>query len=593
MNPVRRSVTAGRRVVSITVTEQGRRLAERLPFEHRAGDPQAALEECWATADGVVAFIALGALVRLVAPLLGGKHSDPALVCVDDAGRWVVPVLGGHAAGANALAEEVAALLGAEAVVTTATDVRGMLALDTLEGFTAEGELAAVGRAMLDGARVALDNELGWALPRALREALRADAAPAAPAARIVVTDRAELGPGPPAVALRPPSLVVGVGCASDAEPAALEDLLDAALCEAALAKAAVGTVATIDRRVLHPAPTALARRLGTRLVGFSPSLLDAVPVPHPSGSVRRHVGTASVAEAAALIAAGPGAELVVAKRVGGAATLALARRAAPAGVVRAVGLGPGGPEHRSPAATRAIAAADRVLGYEGYLRRLDDLGEAQARAEGFALGEEQARVRAALELAAAGMEVALVSSGDPGLYAMAAPLLEEATALGAPVSVQVVPGTTAAQAAAARLGAPLSADHAIVSLSDLHVPWSSIEARLRALAATDLPIALYNPRSSRRTWQLARAREILLAVRPATTPVGIVRRATAPDESVVLCTLGELDPELVDMSCCVVVGGPATTRHGTLLVTPRIARASAEGATRSPLQHEPRVDAR
>jgi cobalt-precorrin 5A hydrolase / precorrin-3B C17-methyltransferase len=184
-------------------------------------------------------------------------------------------------------------------------------------------------------------------------------------------------------------------------------------------------------------------------------------------------------------------------------------------------------------------------------------------------IGAERARVSEALQRAAAGERVALVCSGDPGIYAMASLVCELAPSHGDP-PVTVVPGVTAALAAAAVLGAPLGHDHAAVSLSDLLTPWAVIERRLRAVAEGDFTVSLYNPRSKRRTTQLDRALEILAAHRPPATPAAIVTDVGRPAQRVVRTTLADFDPEQVDMLSLVVVGSSTTRWQGDRMVTPR-----------------------
>ena len=563
-------------ILSVSVTAAGRRLAEHLPYEHVHGDAARTVRARWDEVAGFVLLLATGAAVRIVAPLLGTKTTDPAVVCVDEAGRYVVALVGGHRAGANDLAREVAGLLGAEPVVTTATDSIGVPALDALEGFSAVGDVARVTRALLDGEPVIVEDRLGWPLPDPLRARLADNRAAGSPApdpgervARLVVTDEAvdpsRLGAG--VVVLHPPSLVAGVGTASGAPPEDLATLLEHTLRDAGLAPEALAAVATIDRRLAEPAVTGLGRPV----VGFAPDQLATVAVPNPSDAVRRAVGTPSVAEAAAILAAGPGGALVIPKHTTRTATVAVARRRGPRGEVCVVGLGPGDPAHRTPAATRAVRHADAVVGYDAYVAQCADLLAARQRVVRFPLGAEVARARVALELAATGARVAVVCSGDAGVYAMASPLLELAgdpAFAGIPVSV--VPGVSASLAASALLGAPLGHDHAVISLSDLLTPWETIEGRIRAAASADLVTVFYNPRSSRRDWQLARAREILLEHRPPPTPVGLVTGATRPAQVVELTTLGDLDVRRAGMETCVVVGASSTVVVAGRMVTPR-----------------------
>lgn len=562
-----------KRVVTISVSEPGRRIAQRLPYEHVHGQPAATLSARWGDADAFVLVLALGAAVRLVAPLLADKETDPAVVCVDDAGSFAISVCGGHAGGANALAHEVAGLLGAQPVITTATDRLEVPALDQLVGLRAEGDLPRVTAALLAGEPIEIDRELEWPLPSPLADHLERNSSSAQASARIVVSDRelpdAALGNG--VVALRPPSLVVGVGTTSDACESDACDAVTAALSAGGLSPLSLGALATIDRRADHPAVAAVAERWCLAVHTFDADRLDAIAVPTPSDVVAQAVGTHSVAEAAALAAAGPGAELVVPKSVGDRVTVAIARRAAPPGSLSIVGLGPGSVAHRTLEAARAVRHAEVVVGLESYVEQCSDLLTAAHDIRRFPIGAEIERVRLALDLAAEGRRVALVCSGDAGVYAMASPALELAgSERYRGVEVSIVPGVTAGLAAAALLGAPLGHDHLVVSLSDLLTPWELIEARVRAAAESDLVLVVYNPRSLRRTRQIEKVRSVLLKHRAAETPVGVVIDAARPEEQVVLTTLGELDCDSVNMTTCLVIGSSTTRVVSGRMVTPR-----------------------
>ncbi len=236
------------------------------------------------------------------------------------------------------------------------------------------------------------------------------------------------------------------------------------------------------------------------------------------------------------------------------------------------VGLGPGGPAHRTRAAEDAVRDAQVVVGYRSYLAQCSDLtGEHQTLVPG-GMGAERQRAADAVAAAVDGFRVALVSSGDAGVYGMASLALAAAAEL--PVeqrpAVDVVPGVTAATAAAALLGAPLARDFACLTLSDLLAPWEAVEARLRALAATDLALALYNPRSSGRPWQLGRACEVLREHRPDDTPVAVVTDVARDGEQVEVTTLAAMDPETVGMRSTVLVGSSGTLRVGDWLVAAR-----------------------
>ena len=561
------------RIVCCSVTEAGAELARKLPYKHTQGRLLASVEQLWGEVDGFVLIAATGIAVRAIAPYLTSKAVDPAVVCVDDTGRFSVALSGGHA-GANQLAREVAGFLGALPVVTTATDASGLPALDTLPGLRADGDLAGVTRAWLDGSPPALafdDGLEAWPVPEALRSL------PAQSANRVVVTDRIPAGLETSGeVRLHPRSLVLGVGASTGADPSGMWELVQSRFAAQRLDIRAVGAVATIDRKVDEPALRLLAERLGVELRGMEAAALAGLDVPNPSDAAKKAVGTASVSEAAALLAAGPGSTLVAEKSVSSTSdsTLAIARRRVPEGHLAVVGLGPGHPSKRTPEATAAIRQADVVIGYSAYVELAGDLIEPRQQVVRSPIGSEAQRCRDALKLATQGHRVALVCSGDPGVYAMASLVCDLAAECGGP-PLTIVPGVTAALSAAAVLGAPLGHDHAAISLSDLLTPWQVITRRLEAAAAGDFVVSLYNPRSERRSAQLGEALRILASSRPMSTPAAVLTDIGRSGESVIRTTLGELDPATVGMMSLVVIGSSSTRWIGDRMVTPRGYRAS------------------
>ncbi|WCB93017.1 putative cobalt-factor III C(17)-methyltransferase [Baekduia alba] len=241
-------------------------------------------------------------------------------------------------------------------------------------------------------------------------------------------------------------------------------------------------------------------------------------------------------------------------------------------GVLHIVGLGPGGAAHRTPAATAAVTGAEVVVGYTTYVDAVADLLDPRQRVVRGVMGEEDRRADEALVLAAEGARVALVSSGDAGVHGMAARTLARAAELDADERPQVIvlPGVSAAQAAAAAAGAPLTDDFAVLSLSDISMPWARVERRLDALAGSGLALALYNPRSSRRAAGFDRALELLRAARGEATPVVLAHDVTRPDERIERTTLGALDPERVTMRTVVLVSGDSAAEVGPWLVALR-----------------------
>lgn len=561
----------------VSVTKAGHAAAERLakawPDARRyAGPAAAALPRAFTECDAIVCFLAVGATVRLIAPLLASKHEDPGVVCVDEALRFAVPVLGAHQGGGNDLARRVAETLGAEPVVTTASDAARSAGLDGFGadlGFTVEpgSDLAAVGTAILSGERVTFSFGQEWAdqewpLPALPPNVVRTDRPePGVPA--VVVTDQ-KIDDAERSVVFRPPSLLVGVGASKGAPADEIGQLIDGVLAELGLSAQSVRYIATADLKAAEPGLQAAAAKRGWPVVTFPASRLAGVPVPNPSEVVRRAVGTPSVAEAAALI--DPGATLLAAKRASAHATVAVAR-ARPRGRLAVIGIGPGARDLMTPRAVAELRRAAVVAGLDAYTEQVADLLRPGTRVLASGLGAEQERAAEAVAQARAGRAVALIGSGDAGVYAMGSPALEIADDA---IDVMVVPGVTAALAVAAVLGAPLGHDHAMISLSDLHTAWPVIERRVAAAAEGDLVTCFYNPASRKRDWQLRRALELLAAHRPPGTPVGWVRDASRPGQTASLSTLGEFDPALADMHTLVVVGSSRTRVQAGRMVTPR-----------------------
>ncbi len=530
-------------------------------------DLGAHLRALYAAGRPIVGICAAGILVRLLAPALGGKTEEPPVIAVAEDGSAVVPLLGGHR-GANRTACAIARRLGTVAATTTAGDVRFGIALDDPPpGWTLANpeHVKAFVTALLGGTGVRVAGDMPWLaaadLPRAVDGPLE-----------IVVSD-ARIAGGETRLVYHPKTLAVGVGCERGVAADEVMALVERCLDEAGLAPASVAGLYSLDLKMDEPAIHAAAAALGVPVRFFTAVELEAERprLATPSEEVYRAVGCHGVAEGAALAAVGPKGALVLPKQRGARVTCAVARATEPfdgaargraRGLLAVVGLGPGAREWRTPEAEHLLAAADEVVGYRFYL---DQLGRAIAgkRFHAFELGEEEARVRRAFERAAAGRRVALVSSGDAGIYAMGALVFEvlEGAEDDAWRRVEIVlaPGVSAMQAAAARIGAPLGHDFCTISLSDLLTPWERIERRLRAAGEGDFVVALYNPVSRRRREGLVRARDILLAYRSPDTPVVLASRLGSGDETVTVVPLAELVPDLADMRTLILVGSSET----------------------------------
>jgi precorrin-3B C17-methyltransferase len=238
-------------------------------------------------------------------------------------------------------------------------------------------------------------------------------------------------------------------------------------------------------------------------------------------------------------------------------------------GIIQVVGTGPGDLDHLTPAAKKAILASDVVIGYRTYLDLIADLLQGKEVITS-SMMQEVERCAKAFELAESGRRVVMISGGDPGIYAMAGLIYEMAVEKNSTITISVVPGLAAVNSCAARLGAPLMHDFATISLSDLLTPWVVIEKRLHAAASADFVIALYNPKSKKRTEHIKKAREIIMNYRDGKTPVGIVSAAMREDEAVTLTDLGSMLDADINMQSTVIIGNTTTFAWHGRMITPR-----------------------
>jgi cobalt-precorrin 5A hydrolase/precorrin-3B C17-methyltransferase len=367
---------------------------------------------------------------------------------------------------------------------------------------------------------------------------------------------------------------VAGVGCNSGTSADEIEKAVRAALDSRSLSFLSVRAVATIDRKGDEPGLAAFAARNRLPVLTFPAAELNGVSGVALSAPALKATGARAVAEPSAVLGAG-GGPLLIKKRKAGNVTVAVAeeRPSGPAGrgTIYVVGLGPGSLDHLTPAASAAISASGAIVGYGPYLDLIGPLIAGKKRVT-TGMSREIERCEKAVELAAGGLTVSLVSGGDPGIYAMAGPLLEvlKNGNAAAGCRVEIVPGVSALSACAARLGAPLMHDFAAISLSDRLTPWRTIEDRLDAAARADFVIVLYNPRSKGRAGHTKKAQAVILRHRDPKTPVGIVRAATRPGEGVTVTELGRIPFEAIDMQTTVIVGNSRTTVWNGMMITPR-----------------------
>jgi cobalt-precorrin 5A hydrolase/precorrin-3B C17-methyltransferase len=604
------------------------------------GSLRQVLGDRWGQHNGFVFALATGAVVRLIAPLLRDKAVDPAVVVVDEGGRFVISLCGGHQGGADALARTVSQYLQATPVLTGAANQGAIAPIDTLGqpwGWTrGEGDWTGLSSVLARGGTVQVIQEAGSDL---WQQALPADHpfqfgwpdSPAVPArssssAASPLTADASLSTDPapqgrlwispiqrqfavaaalPKAQWHPRVLWVGLGCERGTDPALMEWAIAQACQTHHLAPGAIAGVASLDLKGDEVGLVALCQDRHWPLVCFSAEALRSISVPTPSDVVAQAVGTPSVAEAAAIAAArqyGTGTDrdtpapdtapdtvpdaaacLRMTKQVyrhpdyPGAVTLAIAQAereyVGRLGHLALVGTGPGNLAQITPAAQAAITQADVVVGYRLYVDLVRPLLRPGQVVEALPITQEQQRADRAIALARQGLSVAVISSGDCGIYAMAGLVLETLQAQGwdgnAP-QVTSYPGISALQAAAARVGAPLMHDFCAISLSDLLTPWAVIDQRLQAAAAADFVVALYNPKSQTRTQQIAIAQGYFAQHRSPETPVALVRAAYRPEEHITLTTVADMLHHPIDMLTTVIIGNRSTRLYQGKIITPR-----------------------
>jgi cobalt-precorrin 5A hydrolase/precorrin-3B C17-methyltransferase len=552
------------------------------------------LAAIWQDYQGFIFCMATGAVVRLIAPLLKDKSSDPAVVVVDGEGRYVVSLCSGHQGGANLLSQLVARQIGATPVITGASAGLNLPAIDLLGvpyGWRkGTGDWTGVMAALARGEATEVIQDAGsnlWSQYLPDNHPFYVNSPPEekiTPKARIwiSVTQR-KFAPKSdfPKVQWHPRVLWLGMGCERGTSQQLIETAIDKTCQKYHLATDAIAGIASINLKADEAGILAVCRDRNLPFKTFSAQELQDVSVPTPSDVVQQEVGTPSVAEAAAILAADN--ELLVTKQIfksetePGAVTIAIAQSnieyTGRSGKLYLVGTGPGHINQITPAAQTAITQADAIIGYSLYLDLIKPLQRTGQIIESFPITQEKQRAQRAIELAQWGLTVTVISSGDCGIYGMAGLVLEELQATGwdgKTPQVEILPGISALQSAASRVGAPLMHDFCAISLSDLLTPWLVIEKRLEAAASADFITAIYNPRSQKRLQQIAIAQKIFLQHRQPHTPVAIVRAAYRQDEQVTLTTLAQMLDCPIDMLTTVIIGNSSTRNYAHWMITPR-----------------------
>ncbi|WP_442938697.1 precorrin-3B C(17)-methyltransferase [Nostoc sp.] len=503
------------------------------------------LRELFVQGRPLIGICAAGILIRTLAPLLSDKRQEPPVLAVAEDGSAVVPLLDGLG-GVNDLARRIAEALDVKPAITTTGDLRlGTTLLSPPPGY----HLANPDDAkkfisdLLAGAQVKLEGIAPWLSDSKLPIDPNGDLT-------IQVTERLVI-PTVNCLVYHPATIAIAISDIIIDDAAALVHQL---LADAALEKASVAGIFAPIATAADPTIHAVASALGIPARFFTPnqleSLLSQGYSPAQAAAIAA-TGTSPLSSLSPQIAIAIAPQPIDPSSIG-----------QPRGRLAIIGTGPGGSMWMSPEVKEILKSATDLVGYKTYLDLIGSLADGKQRHESDNR-EEEARAKMALDLAVSGRYVAVVSSGDPGIYAMATAVFEVCDRYAKPewdsIDIHVAPGISAMQAAAAAIGAPLGHDFCAISLSDILKPWSAIAQRIAAAAEADFVIAFYNPVSKERTWQLAEARNILLRYRTPDTPVVLARNLGRPGQTVKAIALDQLAPATADMRTIIIVGSTKT----------------------------------
>ncbi len=551
---------------------------------------QQVLTEQWNKYDAHVMVMATGIAVRKIMPLIKDKTTDPAVVVCDEQGQYAISLVGGHIAGANRLSRQIAGLTGGAPVITTATDVQGIPAFDelaALQGWYIENPevIKHINSALLQkkpigftGSIEPIDRWYGENSPVQIIE--QGHSIPSEIVALVVLDDNiSDVPDNIHVLRLTTQELVVGIGCRRHTPKEIIANAVEKTLSGNTLAFSAVKEFTSVEAKRNDEDLTAYVNSTSLPITYYDAERLKDIPVPTPSNMPKQHVGTPSVAEASALLHSG--GRLLVPKQIhNGSVTVSVAVRPmktkqqkekTPAyrGRIIAVGIGSGDCKGITPQARQALDIADYVIGYKTYCEQVKSfVPEEKLISSG--MMQEVARCRDAIKRAEEGNVVAMICSGDAGVYGMAGLLMELSLESDPPIEVEVIPGITAALTAAASLGAPLMNDFSVISLSDLLTEKETIIRRLNAVADSGMPCVLYNPRSRKRKKLLDQAIEIFSKNAGSDLACGFVKNAGRPGEEIWIGNISELPVEEVDMFTTVIFGCASTRIINGKLVTRR-----------------------
>ena len=564
-------------------------LLDKKSKDLRQSTPVDFLKDYWQKNNKLIFIGSVGAVVRLISPFVKSKEYDPAVIVMDSKAKNVVSLLGGHSSGGDLLSIELASNLNASAIFTADSFSEKRISLDCFGegwGWKRGGDLSDWRKLMISQSKEE-QNNVFQSKGSKLWQSLKACSNYSFVEEKDEISsENIDLYIGKESrniCSWHPPSIIIGIGCVRNTDEKMIQRAIKESFYKNDLSLLSIAGIATIDKKNDEIGLLNLSKRNEWPIYFFTAFELSQVKVPNPSNVVIKEMGTASVAEAAAILRGKDGGRLIQEKQIYssrkdefGGVTIALVELEKPLaphkGELHLVGSGPGELEMLTSDSRRALTRCVAWLGYTPYLNYLDSIRRHDQVRIDSQLTFEKDRCKQALDLAKEGVRIALISSGDSGIYGMAGLALElwlDESAQSRPL-FQVHPGISSFQMAAAKLGAPFMNDFCSISLSDLLTPWEKIEKRIISAAKGDFVIAIFNPRSMKRDWQLKKAFDLLLEFRKPSTPVAIARQLGRPQENIELYTLESLPFDRVDMLTILVVGNSQSFVKNNKFLTPR-----------------------
>ena len=549
------------------------------------------LREKWGKLDLIIFVGSLGASIRLINPFITSKEKDPGVIVMDKKGSKILPIIGAHQSNTQNIAFQLSNLLGGEVIETNNSVDQNYIDLDSFGkkwGWQRSGDSKDWSKLVIkqsnnqeifckqiSGNNLWQRSESGGniiQLPKTKPDQTKSTFHIS------IYSDHRNTW--------HPSTLWIGIGCERNTSKKLIEKSLNSFLVSNKLSSLSIAGFATVDLKKDEKAILEISKENNLPVRFFKPDELSKIKIPNPSKIVLNEIGTPSVAEAACLLAAGKNSKLLKekkvfknpnsTKRLSGAVTIAVAlsqNQYSPSlGEIHIVGSGPGDISYLTNDARKALSKCSVWIGYKMYLDLIEPLRSKDQVFIESKLTEERQRCKKAIKLAEEGIKVALISSGDAGFYGMAGLLLELIQKINKEFRpyFEVHPGISSMQLAASLSGAPLMNDFCAINLSDKLTPWLSIEKRIEGALLGDFVIAIFNPQSLERNWQLKKAIDLCLKSRNGNTPVLIARQVGRQNQSKNFFKLDSIPLKDIDMLSIIIIGNTKTTLVDEIFLTPR-----------------------